>query len=147
MLYVWFAAWIIMLAWLIGILLKGDDGMKITLLECRRMIGRTVLLGFLALVLVVSVYDSHRNLDRYNLDEQGIIWKDNLSEARKASEGLCLDRECMEGLWEDANRYGYVNGENIMELVTANYGKTLVLPTVDTLSSQTSNLEWLNPAW
>lgn len=99
--------------------------MKITLLECRRMIGRTVLLGFLAFVLVVSVYDSHRNLDRYNLDEQGIIWKDNLSEARKASEGLCLDRECMEGLWEDANRYGYVNGENIMELVTANYGKTL----------------------
>ena len=99
--------------------------MKITLLECRRMIGRTVLLGFLALVLVVSVYDSHRNLDRYNLDEQGITWKDNLSEARKASEGLCLDRECMEGLWEDANRYGYVNGENIMELVTANYGKTL----------------------
>lgn len=99
--------------------------MKITLLECRRMIGRTVLLGFLALVLVVSVYDSHRNLDRYNLDEQGITWKDNLSEARKASEGLCLNRECMEGLWEDANRYGYVNGENIMELVTANYGKTL----------------------
>lgn len=99
--------------------------MKITLLECRRMIGRTVLLGFLAFVLVVSVYDSHRNLDRYNLDEQGIIWKDNLSEARKASEGLCLDRECMEGLWEDAKRYGYVNGENIMELVTANYGKTL----------------------
>lgn len=99
--------------------------MKITLLECKRMLGRMVFGGFLAFVLVVSVYDSHRNLDRYNLDEQGITWKDNLSEARKASEGLYLDRECMKGLREDANRYGYVNGENIMELVTANYGKTL----------------------
>ncbi len=99
--------------------------MKITLLECKRMMGRMVLLGFLAFVLVVSVYDSHKNLDRYNLDEQGVTWKDNLPEARKASEGLYLDRECMEGLREDANRYGYVNGENIAELATANYGKPL----------------------
>lgn len=100
--------------------------MKITLLECRRMISRTVLLGFLALVLVVSVYDSHRNLDRYNLDEQGITWKDNLSEARKTSEGIYLDRERMKSLREDANRYGYLNGENITELIMSNYdGKTL----------------------
>jgi len=89
------------------------------------MMGRMVFVGFVAFILVLSVYYSHRNLVRYNLDEQGITWKDNLSEARKASEGLYLDKGAMEDLREDANRYGYVNGENIMELVTANYGKTL----------------------
>lgn len=99
--------------------------MKIIRLECKRMMGRMVFVGFVAFILVLSVYYSHRNLVRYNLDEQGITWKDNLSEARKASEGLYLDKGAMEDLREDANRYGYVNGENIMELVTANYGKTL----------------------
>lgn len=99
--------------------------MKIIRLECKRMMGRMVFAGFVAFILVFSVYYSHRNLVRYNLDEQGITWKDNLSEARKASEGLYLDKESMEDLREDANRYGYVNGENIMELVTANYGKSL----------------------
>lgn len=99
--------------------------MKIIRLECKRMMGRMIFGGFLVFVLFFSIYYSHRNLDRYHLDEQGITWKDNLSEAQKASEGLELDRECMEGLCEDANRYGYVNGENIMELVTANYGKPL----------------------
>lgn len=99
--------------------------MKIIRLECKRIMGRMVFGGFLAFVLVLSVYDSHRNLNRYNLYEEGGTWKDNLSEARKASEGLYLDRECMEGLREDAYRYGYVNGENIMELVTVNYGKPL----------------------
>ncbi len=89
------------------------------------MMGRMVFAGFVAFILVFSIYYSHRNLVRYNLDEQGITWKDNLSEARKASEGLYLDKESMEDLREDANRYGYVNGENIMELVTANYGKSL----------------------
>lgn len=106
--------------------INGGDWMKIIRLECKRMMGRMILLGFVAFVLVLSVYDSHRNLDRYDLYEEGGTWKDNLSEARKASEGLYLDRECMEGLREDANRYGYVNGENIMELVLSNYdGKTL----------------------
>lgn len=102
--------------------------MKIIQIECKRMTGRVILLGFLAFVLVVSVYNSHRNLNRYNnlYDEQGGTWKGNLSEARKTSKGLYLDRKCMEDLREDANRYGYVNGENIMELVIRNYeGKTL----------------------
>ena len=73
--------------------------MKIIRLECKRMMGRMILLGFVAFVLVVSVYDSHRNLNRYNLyEELGITWRDNLSETRKASEGLYLDRECMESL-------------------------------------------------
>ena len=99
--------------------------MKIIRLECKRMMGRMVFAGFVAFILVFSVYYSHRNLVRYNLDEQGITWKDNLSEARKASEGLYLDKESMEDLREDANRYGYVNGENIMELITANYEKSL----------------------
>ena len=99
--------------------------MKIILLECKRMMGRMVFAGFVAFILVFSIYYSHRNLVRYNLDEQGITWKDNLSEARKASEGLYLDKESMEDLRRDANRYGYVNSENIMELVTANYGKSL----------------------
>lgn len=99
--------------------------MKIIRLECKRMMGRMVFAGFVAFILVFSVYYSHRNLVRYNLDEQGITWKDTLSEARKASEGLYLDKESMEDLREDANRYGYVNGENIMELITANYGKSL----------------------
>ena len=89
------------------------------------MMGRMVFAGFVAFILVFSIYYSHRNLVRYNLDEQGITWKDNLSEARKTSEGLYLDKESMEDLREDANRYGYVNSENIMELVTANYGKSL----------------------
>lgn len=99
--------------------------MKIILLECKRMMGRMVFAGFVAFILVFSIYYSHRNLVRYNLDEQGITWKDNLSEARKTSEGLYLDKESMEDLRRDANRYGYVNSENIMELVTANYGKSL----------------------
>ena len=101
--------------------------MKIIRLECKRMMGRMVLLGFVVFVLAVSVYDSHRSLDRYNLyEELRITWKDNLSEAKKASEGLTLDRECMEALRKDANRYGYLNGENITELVMSNYdGKTL----------------------
>lgn len=100
--------------------------MKIILLECKRIMGRMILLGFLAFVLVVSFYDSHRILYRYSLYEQGVTWKDSLSKAREASEGLYLDRECMEALREDANRYGYLNGENIMELVISNYeGKTL----------------------
>lgn len=101
--------------------------MQIIRLECKRMMGRMILLGFVAFVLAVSVYDSHRNLDRYNLyEEPGITWKDNLSEEKKASEGLTLDRECMERLREDANWYGYLNGENITELVMSNYdGKTL----------------------
>lgn len=99
--------------------------MKIIRLECKRMMGRMVFGGFLAFVLVLSIYDSHRNLSRYYLDEQEITWKDNLSEARKASEGLSLDKECMEALRADEDRYGYVNGENIMELITANYGKPL----------------------
>ncbi len=98
--------------------------MKITILECKRMLNRIILLGFLAFVLVVSVYDSQRNLDRYNVrDAQGIAvtWKDNLSEARGASRGLYLDKECMESLREDANLYGYLNGDNIMELISSNY--------------------------
>ena len=101
--------------------------MQIIRLECKRMMGRMILLGFVAFVLAVSIYDSHRNLDRYNLyEELGITWKDNLSEAKKASEGLTLDRECMERLREDANWYGYLNGENITELVMSNCdGKTL----------------------
>lgn len=101
--------------------------MKIIQLECKRMMGRRILLGFVAFVIAASVYESHRNLDRYNLyDELGITWQDNLSEARKTSEGLYIDRKCMEGLREDVNRYGCVNGDNIMELVISNYeGKTL----------------------
>lgn len=99
--------------------------MKIIRIECKRMMGRMVFLGFLAFVLVFSVYDSHKNLNRYNLYEEGVTWKDNLSEARKASEGLYLDKGVMEDLREDEDRYGYVNGENLEELVTANYGKPL----------------------
>lgn len=101
--------------------------MKITLLEGKRMMGRVILLGFLAFVLLVSVYNSHRNLNRYNLyGEQEVTWKGILSEAREASKGLYLDRKCMEGLREDANRYGYLNEENIMELIVSNYeGKAL----------------------
>ncbi len=98
--------------------------MKITILECKRMLNRIILMGFLAFVLVFSVYDSQRNLDRYNVrDAQGIAvtWKDNLSEARNASRGLYLDKECMENLREEANLYGYLNGENIMELISSNY--------------------------
>ena len=44
--------------------------MKIIRLECKRMMGRMVLLGFVVFVLAVSVYDSHRSLDRYNLYEE-----------------------------------------------------------------------------
>ncbi len=98
--------------------------MKITILECRRITGRIILFGFLAFVLVVSIYDSQRNLDRYNVcDAQGIVvtWKDNLSESRSASRGLYLDKECMESLREDANLYGCLNGENILELISSNY--------------------------
>ncbi|MCH5250132.1 MAG: hypothetical protein J1E98_09370 [Lachnospiraceae bacterium] len=98
--------------------------MKITILECKRVISRIILLGFLAFVLIVSVYDSRRNLDRYNVrDAQGIAvtWKDNLSSAKSASRELCLDKECMESLREDANRYGYLNGDNITELIFVNY--------------------------
>ena len=40
--------------------------MKIMILECKRMVNRIILLGFLAFVLIFSVYDSQRNLDRYN---------------------------------------------------------------------------------
>lgn len=99
--------------------------MEILRLECKRMMGRKVFWGFLAFVLVFSVYDSHRNLEKYDLYEEGGTWKDNLSEARKASEGLYLDKGVMEDLWEDAYRYGYVNGENISELVMVNYEKFL----------------------
>ena len=98
--------------------------MKIMILECKRMVNRIILLGFLAFVLIFSVYDSQRNLDRYNeRDEQGIAvtWRDNLSEARNASKGLYLDKECMENLQEDADLYGYLNSENIMELISSNY--------------------------
>ena len=98
--------------------------MTITILECKRMISRMILLGFLAFVLVVSVYDSQRNLDRYNVhDAQGIAvtWKDNLSSAKSASRGLYLDKECMESLRENANLYGYLNGDNITELILSNY--------------------------
>lgn len=98
--------------------------MKITILECKRIASRIILLGFLAFVLIVSVYGSQRNLDRYNVrDAQGIAvaWKDNLSGARSASRGLYLDKECMERLREDANLYGYLNGDNIMELISVNY--------------------------
>lgn len=98
--------------------------MKITILECKRMLNRIIVIGFLAFVLVFSVYDSQRNLDRYNVrDAQGIAvtWRDNLSEAREASRGLYLDKECMKNLREDGNQYGYLNGENIMELISSNY--------------------------
>lgn len=98
--------------------------MKITILECKRITSRIILFGFLVFVLIVSVYDSQRNLDRYNVrDAQGIVvtWKDNLSGARSASRGLYLDKECMESLREDANLYGYLNGENILELISSNY--------------------------
>ncbi|MCI8549929.1 MAG: hypothetical protein HFI68_04940 [Lachnospiraceae bacterium] len=99
--------------------------MRITLLECKRMTGRMVLLGFLAFVLIASFYDCRRNLTRYSV-ELGMRWKEHLAEARKVSEGLYLDRECLENLREDANWYGCLNRENIMELVRSNYeGKTL----------------------
>ena len=51
--------------------INGGDWMKIIRLECKRMMGRMILLGFVAFVLVLSVYDSHRNLDRYDLYEEG----------------------------------------------------------------------------
>lgn len=98
--------------------------MKITIVECKRITNRIILFGFLVFVLVVSIYDSQRNLDRYNVrNAQGIAvtWKDNLSEARSDSRGICLDKECMEILREDADIYGYLNGENIMELISSNY--------------------------
>ena len=98
--------------------------MKITILECKRMISRMTLLGFLAFVLIVCVYGSRRNLDRYNVrDATGtaVTWKDNLSSAKSVSRGLYLDKECMESLREDANRYGYLNGDNIEELIFVNY--------------------------
>ena len=99
--------------------------MRITLLECKRMTGRTVLLGFLAFVLAASFYDCHRNLTRYSV-ELGMRWKEHLSEARKASRGLYLDGKCLKDLREDAGRYGCLNRENIMELVRGNCeGKTL----------------------
>ena len=94
--------------------------MKITILECKRMAGRIILLGFLAFVIIVSVYDCQRNLKKYNLID---TWKNNLSEARSTSRGLYLDKECMEALREDGNRYGYLNGDNIMELIFSNYGR------------------------
>lgn len=98
--------------------------MKITILECKRITSRIILFGFLVFVLIVSVYDSQRNLDRYNVrDAQGVsvTWKDNLSEARSASRGLYLDKECMESLQENVNLYGYLNGDNITELIFSNY--------------------------
>ena len=94
--------------------------MKITILECKRMVSRIILLGFLAFVIIVSVYDSQRNLKRYNLTG---TWKNNLSEARSTSRGLYLDKECMKALREDGNRYGYLNGDNIMELIFSNYAR------------------------
>ena len=98
--------------------------MKITILECKRIVSRIILLGFLVFVLVVSVYESQRNLNRYNVrSTQGIAisWKDNLSGAKSASRGLYLDKKCMESLRENANLYGYLNGDNIMELIAYNY--------------------------
>ena len=94
--------------------------MKITILECKRMVSRIIFLGFLAFVIIVSVYDCQRNLKRYNLTG---TWKNNLSEARITSRGLYLDKECMETLREDGNRYGYLNGDSIMELIFSNYGR------------------------
>ena len=89
------------------------------------MMGGMVFWGFLVFVLVLSFSDSHRNLSRYHLYGERGTWREHLSEARKASEGVYLDKGVMEDLREDADRYGSVNGENIMELVTANYGKPL----------------------
>lgn len=107
--------------------------MKITILECKRITNRIIFFGFLIFVFIISVYDSHRNLDRYNVrDAQGIVvtWKDNLSEARSDSIGIYLDKECMESLRKDANLYGYLNGENIMELISSNFERK----TLDELS-------------
>ncbi|MDE7321357.1 MAG: hypothetical protein K2N73_01265 [Lachnospiraceae bacterium] len=98
--------------------------MKITILECKRITNRIIFFGFLIFVFIISVYDSHRNLDRYNVrDAQGIVvtWKDNLSEARSDSIGIYLDKECMESLRKDDDLYGYLNGENIMELISSNF--------------------------
>lgn len=97
--------------------------MKITILECKRMISRILLLGFLVFVFIVSAYDSHRNLNKYSLIG---TWKDNLTEARNTSVGLYLDRECMERLRENTNLYGYLIGDNIMELISSNYERKML---------------------
>jgi hypothetical protein len=97
------------------------------------MISRIILTGFLLFVLLVSLYDSWRNLDRYNVrDEQGIAvtWKDNLSGARDTSTGLYLDKKCMESLRENPNLYGYLNSDNITDIISSNYERK----TIDELS-------------
>ena len=106
--------------------LEMGISMKIVRLECRRMMGRALFWGFVIFVLAVSVYDCHKSLKRYDPYEEGSAWRDNLAEAKRTSEGLKLDRACMENLREDAEWYGFVNGENISELVSSNYdGKPL----------------------
>lgn len=98
--------------------------MKITIIECKRVVSRIILLGFLVFIFFFSVYNSQRNLNRYNVrDEQGIAvtWRDNLSSAKNTARGLYLDKECMESLRKNANLYGYLNGDNIMELIACNY--------------------------
>ena len=96
--------------------------MRIIWLESKRVMNRMALLGFLAFVLVVSAYYSHRNLLRY--DQVG-TWKDTLQRMRNISEGLSLDEKCIKGLVEDKSRYGYPYSDDITEMIVTNYGKFL----------------------
>ncbi len=103
--------------------------MRIVILECKRIINRAVLWCFLGFVLLVSAYHTKINLDRYTVrDTQGIVadWNENLSDAKEKSRALYLDKHCLLGMQKNENRYGYLNHENIRDIISVNYeGKTL----------------------
>lgn len=98
-------------------------------MECKRIINRVVLWCFLGFVMFVSVYHTKINLDRYIVrNTQGIVsdWNENLSEAKEKSKVLYLDKDCFIGMQNNENRYGYLNNENISDIISVNYeGKTL----------------------
>jgi hypothetical protein len=79
--------------------------------------------------MFVSVYHTKINLDRYIVrNTQGIVsdWNENLSEAKEKSRALYLDKDCFIGMQNNENRYGYLNNENISDIISVNYeGKTL----------------------
>lgn len=103
--------------------------MRIVIVECKRIINRVVLWCFLGFVMFVSVYHTKINLDRYIVrNTQGIVadWNENLSDAKENSKALYLDKDCFIDMLNNENRYGYLNNENIRDIISVNYeGKTL----------------------
>lgn len=102
---------------------------EIIKIERKRILNINIFLVFLAIVILVSTYNSYSVLKRYSIpDSEGIAvtWKENLTHAKTNLKGKYIGREFLSFMRQQESKVPYLDVRNLEELVAVNYeGKSV----------------------